>query len=111
MLEAGPYLVLVFLLGMECSPVTFAVSLVLILVPTGVGGQQSPQQAQTKERLRGGNWLGGGESVHQETQAACQHHDLQQHHGSHSDSDSDYVSTSFYKFDQLKRRFRTLYSV
>ena len=73
----GTYLVLVFLLGMESPPVgTFTVPLVLILVSTGVGRQQSSQQSQSEERLRGGDWLGGGESIHQETEAACQHHDL-----------------------------------
>ena len=72
------YLVLVFFLGMESSPVgTFTVPLVLILVATGVGRQQSTQQSKSEERLRGGDWLGGGESIHQETEAACQHHDLQ----------------------------------
>ena len=74
----GAYLVLVFLLGVEGPPVTFTVPLVFILVPTGVGRQQSTQQSQAEERLRGGDWLGGGESIHQETEAACQHHDLQQ---------------------------------
>ena len=64
---------------MEGPPVTFTVPLVLILVPTGVGRQQSTQQSQAEERLRGGDWLGGGESIHQETEAACQHHDLQHH--------------------------------
>ena len=72
----GLHLVLVFLLGMESSPVTLTVPLVVILVSTGVGRQKSAQQAQAKEGLRGGDWLGGGESVHQETEAACQHHDL-----------------------------------
>ena len=107
-LEPTAYLVLVFLLGVERPPVTFTVPLVLILVPTGVGGQQSAQQSQAKKRLWSGDWLGGGESIHQETEAACQHHDLRQQQPQYriTITPSLYppkVHLSKYKLDQIDR--------